>query len=122
MKEVEIPRTEWAEFVDAFTRQHRHWLTTIQFFDRDDDMRVLAEEAALEYVIFRGEAEFHVGVRTAGQSEDTVTHIVQQPQMVIFRQTDEGGHEGIAIRSHTGTTTNLEFRAAREPEELNGMV
>ncbi len=122
MKEMEIPRAAWSEFADSFTRQHRHWLTTIHFADRDDKTRTLADQAPLEYVILRGEAEFHVGVRTAGESAATVTHIVQQPKMVIFRQTNEDAHEGIRIHSDTGTTTTLEFRAAREPEELNGMI
>ena len=29
-QQVEIPREEWLEFLDSFSRQHRNWLVTLE--------------------------------------------------------------------------------------------
>lgn len=122
MKELEISRSRWSEFVETFTRQHQNWLTTVQVIDETDKTRVLAKDAPLDHVMIRDDNEIHVGMREGPEPKRTIEHIVQQPRRMVFEETEEGAHKGMRIESKTGVVTYLKFRKAALPEQLDGMI
>ncbi|OLE50804.1 MAG: hypothetical protein AUG51_26320 [Acidobacteria bacterium 13_1_20CM_3_53_8] len=44
----EIPREEWAEFLDIFSRQHEGWLVTVEVLSEEIGAQVEAEGKPLE--------------------------------------------------------------------------
>lgn len=121
MKDKVIPRSEWSEFADAFSRQHEKWLTTIRMND-GNKTEVLAENAPFKYMTTRGESQVHIGVMTKDEPKNPVDHVVQHTSRIAFKETEAGAHKGLRIESEEGPTYDLEFRSASPPEEVNGKI
>jgi hypothetical protein len=120
----DIPRTEWAPFLDAFSRQHEGWLTTIEVVTsglgahrevRDKPLTGITEDRK------RGDAA-SVTVSAGERPEDHVTHVIERPSRVALELTEEGAHKGLRIESENGEMTLVLFRAPALPETVDGMV
>jgi hypothetical protein len=120
----DIPRTEWAPFLDAFSRQHEGWLTTIEVVTtglgahrevRDKPLTGITEDR------IRGDAA-SISVSAGERPEDHVTHVIERPSRVALELTEEGAHKGIRIESENGEMTLVLFRTPALPESLDGMV
>ncbi len=121
MPSKEIPRAQWDEFATSFSRQHQHWLTTIEV-DQGGRTQVLAEDSPLQYMTTRGDAQVHIGVRTTDDPQRTIDHVVQQATRVVFEETEHGAHKGVHIESESGKSFDLSFRTAMPPEQVDGKV
>jgi len=124
MPTEDIPRTEWAPFLDAFSRQHEGWLTTIEVVTsglgahrevRDKPLTGISEDRK------RGDAA-SVTVSAGERPEDHVTHVIERPSRVALELTEEGAHKGLRIESESGEMTLVLFRAPALPETVDGMV
>ena len=124
MPTEDIPRTEWAPFLDAFSRQHEGWLTTIEVVTsglgahrevRDKPLTGITEDRK------RGDAA-SVTVSAGERPEDHVTHVIERPSRVALELTEEGAHKGLRIESENGEMTLVLFRAPALPETVDGMV
>jgi hypothetical protein len=122
MKELKIDRSEWREFVESFTRQHRNWLTTIKVLDDRGKSRIIAAERPLEDVTLNGDTEIEVRVLADHESARTIEYKVQNPERLEFEESDEGAHKGLRIESAGGIVTLIEFRVAARPEALDGKI
>jgi hypothetical protein len=120
----DIPRTEWAPFLDAFSRQHEGWLTTIEVVTsglgahrevRDKPLTGITEDRK------RGDAA-SISVSAGERPEDHVTHVIERPSRVALELTEEGAHKGLRIESESGEMTLVLFRAPALPETVDGMV
>jgi hypothetical protein len=124
MPTQDIPRTEWAPFLDAFSRQHEGWLTTIEVVTtglgahrevRDKPLTGITEDR------IRGDAA-SIAVSAGERPEDHVTHVIERPSRVALELTEEGAHKGLRIESESGEMTLVLFRAPALPETLDGVV
>ena len=124
MPTEDIPRTEWAPFLDAFSRQHEGWLTTIEVVTsglgahrevRDKPLTGITEDRK------RGDAA-SVTVSAGERPEDHVTHVIERPSRVALELTEEGAHKGLRIESESGEMTLVLFRTPALPETVDGMV
>jgi hypothetical protein len=105
MPAVSIPRERWAEFLDAFSRQHRAWLAAIEPPIRGAHARPLR---ALEPVR-QGGIIAAIDISFAGSSDgDTVR--VDHPVALWLHQTAEGADLTIEITDDEGVCTRLGFR------------
>ena len=121
MKELEIPRAEWTQFIESFDRQHHHWLTTIRVYDGQETAEIMAKEVPLESVSIDRNGEIRICVDAKHGSSQNLEHVVVKPNRLLFDEAEDGGHKGIRIESATGSATNLEFRVAVLPESVDGI-
>jgi hypothetical protein len=114
---VDIPREQWAEFLDTFSRQHRAWLTTIEPARRGVDARPLR---AVEPVR-QGGVLTAIEISFAGASGgDTVR--VENPIALRLRQTAEGADRAIEITDGEGFCTRVGFRTTPPSDMLDGIA
>lgn len=119
----EIPRDEWVEFFDGFSRQHEGWLITVEVLGSELGAQVEARELRLEGISadLKGD-ENAISIMVGETPDDHVTHTITQPTHVRLEQTREGANEAIQIESGDGVTTLLRFRSAMLPEMVDGVV
>lgn len=124
MPTQEIPREEWNNFFDAFSRQHKGWLATLEVFAPDIGAQEEARELPLEGISIAsedGSAEA-IAISLGKTPEDHITHTVTEPQHVWLEQTSGGANAALEIESTNETKTLLRFRSALPAEMVDGVV
>ena len=124
MQTKEIPKDEWTEFFDSFSRQHEGWLVNLEIFGPEIGAQVEERELALEGITNEwDETEGNtIMIMTGIKPDDHITHSIARPTQVSLEQTDEGADAALAIKSGDGTTTLLRFRAAVLPEMVDAVA
>ena len=124
MKTKEIPKNEWPEFFDSFSRQHEGWLATLEILGSEIGAQVEGRELALEGITDEwDETEGDtIMIMTGAKANDHVTHSITRPTQVSLEQTDEGADAALAIKSADGVTALLRFRSPILPELVDGIV
>ena len=120
----EIPREEWAEYLDGFSRQHEGWLVTVEVLGEEIGAQVEAEEMALAGVTadLKGGGEDVISIILGKGTAERVTHNVTQPTHLRIEQAEDGADMALQIESGGGPTTLLRFRSAVLPETVDGVV
>lgn len=120
----EIPREEWIEFFDGFSRQHEGWLVTVEVLSSELGAQVEARELRLEGITadLKGDGEDTISIMVGETPDDHVTHTITAPSHVRLEQTQEGANEALQIESASGAMTLLRFRSAVLPEMVDGVV
>lgn len=123
MRTQEIPKKEWTEFFDNFSRKHEGWLVNLEIFGPEIGAQVEEREIALEGITHEwNETEGNaIVIMTGAKSDDHVTHSITHPAQVSLEQTDEGADVALAIKSGDGLTTLLRFRSAVLPEMVDAV-
>ena len=124
MPTEDIPRTEWAPFLDAFSRQHEGWLTTVEVVTSGLGVHREVREKPLTGISEdrkRGDTS-SIAISAGELPEDHVTHVIRRPSRIAMEQTDQGAHKGLRIESEDGETTLVRFRSPALPETVDGMI
>jgi hypothetical protein len=112
MSTREIPRADWATFLAAFSRQHAHWLVTVDRV-RDGSRETIAEDEPLERVITSAG-----GIMVVIASGEVA---VADP--TSLRVESEGAVESaIQIEDAEGTATRVDLRTPIAPELVDGVA
>lgn len=123
MPTQEIPREDWNNFFDAFSREHEGWLATLEVFAPDIGAQEEARELPLEGIsVASGNEADAIAISLGKTPEDHVTHTVTKPEHVWLDQTSEGAKAALEIESGDDTKTLLRFRSALRPEMVDGVV
>jgi hypothetical protein len=124
MRTQEIPKNEWIEFFDNFSRRHEGWLVSLEVFGPEIGAQVEERELALEGITHEwAETEGKtITIMTGVKPDDHITHSVTSPTSVSLEQTDEGADAALAIKSGDGLTTLLRFRSAVLPEMVDAVA
>ena len=124
MKTKEIPKNEWPEFFDSFSRQHEGWLATLEILGSEIGAQVEGRELAFEGITDEwDETEGDtIMIMTGAKANDHITHSITRPTRVSLEQTDEGADAALAIKSADGVTALLRFRSPILPELVDGIV
>ena len=124
MKTKEIPKNEWPEFFDSFSRQHEGWLVTLEIFGTDIGAQVEERELAFEGIVDEWDEVQgnEIVIMIGAKPDDHITHSISRPTQVSLEQTNEGADAALAIKSGDGTTTLLRFRSPMLPEMVDGVV
>ena len=124
MQTREIPKNEWTEFFDGFSRKHEGWLVNLEIFGPEIGAQVEQQQMALEGIT--DEADEVEGntiiIMTGARPEGHLTHSITHATAVSLEQTDEGADVALAIQSDDGTTTLLRFRSAVLPEMVDAVA
>jgi Family of unknown function (DUF5335) len=120
----EIPREEWAEFLDSFSRQHEGWLVTVEVLGEEIGAQVEAQGVPLEGITaeLKDGGEDSISIIVGRIPAERVTHNIQAPTHVRIEQTDNGADMALQIESEGGATTLLRLRSAMLPEMVDGIV
>jgi len=124
MPTQEIPREDWPNFFDVFSRQHEGWLATLEIFAPDVGAQEEAHELPLEGISIAsgGNEADAVAISLGKTPEDHVTHTITKPEHVWLNQTSEGANAALEIESENENKTLLRFRSALPPEMVDGIV
>jgi hypothetical protein len=124
MPTKEIPREEWNNFFDTFSRQHEGWLATLEVFAPDVGAQEEAHELPLEGIsIASGDDSAETIAISLGKTpEDHITHTITKPEHVWLEQTSGGANLALEIESANDTKTLLRFRSALPAEMVDGVV
>jgi hypothetical protein len=122
MPTIDVPRHEWPEFLDTFSRLHRAWLTTVEQPSgelpvSDDGPRPLAAVTSERH----GGRVSAIEIAFAGDSHGGVVR-VENPTSLRLRRTGDGADRGLEIVDDEGVCTRVRFRAAAIPEMLDGVA
>ena len=124
MKTKEIPRNEWREFFNIFSRQHESWLVTLEIFGSEIGAQVEEHGLPFEGIVDEENAvQGHEILMMFGtRPDDHITHSISNPATVSLEQTDEGADAALAIKSADGVTALLRFRSAVLPEMVDAVA
>lgn len=118
MARIDVPADEWPEFLEAFSRQHRAWLTRIE-----PPLSGFGEALPLGAVTTErdGRRISAIEVAFAGDSgADTVR--IENPVSVRVRRTAAGADQALEIVDDEGFCTRLGFRTPAQPEIVDGLA
>lgn len=120
----EIPREEWAEFLDSFSRQHEGWLVTVEVLGEEIGAQVEAEVKPLEGITaeLKDGGEDLISIIVGLNPSEHVTHNIAAPTHVRIEQAENGADMALQIESSEGTTTLVRLRSAMLPEMVDGIV
>jgi hypothetical protein len=122
MKQREIRGSDWAHFLDAFSRQHEGWLVTVEDIPRGGGSpRVEVRELPLQGV-FVDPREHNISLAVGRTADDHLTHTISRPTRLIVEQNDAGADEGLKIERRTGRSTHVRFRVPARPDEVDGIA
>ena len=118
MPTIDVPRDQWPQFLETFSREHRAWLTTIE-----SPLHGLAEARPLGAVTTtrHGRDVSAIEISFAGDSgADTVR--VENPMSMRVHQTADGTDRALDIVDDEGLCTRIGFRVTARREMLDGMA
>jgi Family of unknown function (DUF5335) len=120
----EIPREQWAEFLDSFSRQHEGWLVTVEVLSEEIGAQVEAKAKPLEGITaeLRGGREDSISITVGLTPEERVTHNIQSPTHIRIEQAPNGADMALQIESSEGATTLVSLRSPMLPEMVDGIV
>src|SRR5436305_10779224 len=97
----EIPRAEWVEFLDGFSRQHEGWLVTVEVFGAEIGAQVEAQQLPLVGITaeLKRDGEKSISIIAGEETEAHITHTVTQPPHVRLEQTESGADAALQIES-----------------------
>jgi len=124
MKTKEIPKSEWPEFFDNFSRQHEGRLATLEILGSEIGAQVEETELAFEGVVDEWDEVQgnEILIMFGAKPDDHITHSISRPTQVSLEQTDEGANAALAIKSVDGTTALLRFRSPMLPEMVDALA
>src|SRR5215217_1108208 len=103
----EVPRAEWVNYLDGFSRQHEGWLVTVEVLGAEIGAQVEAQELPLEGITAGSKAggEGVITIILGGGPRERVTHSITRPAHVRVEQTESGADMALQIESGGGVTT-----------------
>jgi len=124
MPTQEIPREDWSNFFDVFSRQHEGWLATLEVFGPEVGAQEEAHQLPFEGISIasEGNGADAIAINLGKTVEDHVTHTITKPEHVWLEQTSGGANAALEIESENQNKALLRFRSALPPEMVDGVV
>ncbi len=113
MQERQIPPNRWRDFFDTFSTQHKDWIATIEIGER-----VEARELPLVGVSadLKGSEPKAIEIEVGRDPSDRLTHIVDEAERVLFRQSEDEAQLELEIEAADGEKTTVRLRRATAAE------
>jgi len=121
-EDLDIPHDQWLSFLDSFSRQHLNWIATIEVVSAAGRQAIVEERRLQGISIDHGDRPEHAYIQMGETFKELVTHIIDAPTNIRFKQSSAGEHQGLEIASANGTTTIVRFRSMMRPEMLDGIA
>ncbi|MGD8594416.1 MAG: DUF5335 family protein [Gammaproteobacteria bacterium] len=128
MNTRKISADKWKQFCDAFSREHHGWLVSVAVTGAKPNggkepmpTKMLAQNLPLQEIReaqSQGDAEIMI---TVGEGIDETSFLVENVAD-LYENTEADKDIGMRIDSANNTSTVVQFRAAAEPENLDGLA
>jgi hypothetical protein len=124
MPTQEIPREQWNDFFDSFSRQHEGWLATLEVFATDAGAQQEAPDMPFKGISLDSkESESEAVLINVGKTPaDHVSHKIDHPVHIWLQQTAVGADASLEIEAEDDSKTLLRFRSPTLPEFVDGVV
>jgi hypothetical protein len=117
-----VPRAEWVEFFQAFSRRHQDWLVTVRVLGSGLRSQIEARDRPLEGIVAGPTASDPISVHLGRRAASRIGHEVRNPRQVWVELSDEGAEKALNIESVDGTKTIVQFRTSPFPLEVDGIL
>jgi hypothetical protein len=115
----EIPKRDWSDFCDTFSRRHEGWLVSTSVAQPRLTSVEIGHDQPLRGLTFDPDRD-ELTVILGPELSDHLDHTIRGPIAIWLEQTEEGADESLHIQSSGGETT-LRFRVAALPEMVDGI-
>ena len=112
MRVRSIERSDWAGFVDAFSRQHEGWLVSLSVGDSDEgERRFLARDVPLRGIYAEHGVPGEDIVVLTGEPTPHLSHVIASPAALRVTESDEGADAAVAdggeVEAHAASAARL---------------
>ena len=124
MPTQEIPREQWNNFFNSFSRQHEGWLATLEVFATDPGAQQEVSDVPFEGISLDSD-NYKTGavvINVGKTSADHVSHKIDHPVHIWLQQTEAGADAALEIEAEDDSKTLLRFRSPTLPEFVDGVV
>ena len=116
-----IPRNQWREELDSFSRSHEGWIVRVAVTEPGGRSQVEAGDVPLQGVTADFGSTPTIAVMVGDLQDTYLTHQVANPKLLEFEQTEAGAISALVVHSGDGTKTVVEFRSPMRPEDVDGL-
>lgn len=109
MKTREVPREQWKDFFEDFSRRHTGWISRVVVVGERLGAQIEAHDLALEGTFY--EPDRNAITILLGKPSGHIEHPVRAPHRVWVEVAEDGAEAALEIEALDGTKTVLEFRA-----------
>ena len=102
-----IPKDDWRDQLDAFSREHEGWRADVRVSTPSGDLRTEARDLPLVGVSCDAPGSDRIAVLTGEQPDDHLTHEVINAVSV---EIEHGEQERLRIRAADGSETQVVFK------------
>lgn len=124
MPTQEIPREQWNNFFNLFSRQHEGWLATLEVFATDAGAQQEVSDVPFEGISLdssKGESSAVV-INIGNTPSDHVSHKIDHAVHIWLQQTEAGADAALEIEAEDDSKTLLRFRSPMLPEFVDGVA
>jgi len=122
MSTVEIPRDQWSQALDEFSKEHRGWLVTIEVVGSDVGDQVALTDLPLVGVSADvKDGENRIAIMAGDEPEAHATHFVESPQRIWIEKSDDPRHDAIAVEDRERHKVIVRF-ADGDPDEADRLL
>jgi hypothetical protein len=110
MHTVEIPRDQWVEALDQFSKEHQGWIISMELVGIDvGDQIPVANLPLVGVAADVKNGEDRVAIMAGDEPEAHVTHFIESPKRVWIEKSDDPRHDAIAVEDREGHKFIVEF-------------
>ena len=112
MRTIEIPRKQWSDRLDEFTRMHEGWPVALDILGESIGAQSEFHLLSLAGVTAEPCDGGTISITATLPAGGFLTHTIHSPVRVFIETTDAGADAALAIESADGTKAILQFRIA----------
>lgn len=117
----DVPSSDWARFLEAFSLQHDRWLVNVESI-HGSKCDLEAHNAPLDGIEARLGHEPREIVITVGDPTDAVQHVIVRNPRHLRVEVENGVEQAIVIEEPDGGVTRVAFRTPVAPELVDGIA
>ncbi|MBI5030844.1 MAG: DUF5335 family protein [Chloroflexi bacterium] len=101
----EIPKTEWNDFCNEFSRRHQGWLANVEI-----NGEVKIKESPFKKIsLSKDGRQTKAAIVIDGQARKSVKHTVDGVALLRLEQDKAGNDQGLTVETKSGAKTILRF-------------
>jgi uncharacterized protein DUF5335 len=124
MQTKQIPKSDWPQFLDNFSREHEGWVVNLEIFGSQIGAQMAETGLILEGLTDDWDQVEgnRIMISAGNEPDDHITHSIIHPTEVSVEKTDEGADTALSIKSADGTTALLTFSAQILPHGVRAIA
>lgn len=105
-----VPKSEWFQFFDEFSRRHQGRPATVHVFSPRFGSQVEARNMPLMGVVSRADTKGAISIHLgSAPPRSNIEHEIEEPRQVWVELSEEGIEEALEVESQDGTKTVVQF-------------